>query len=126
MGKKRTHSPLKELDSLTAEQIELINELGVHCKTQEDIQGIMQLMWKSLLERSLDVEMDGHLGYQKHSSEGDHSGNSRNGRTPKTVQGEVGPIEIETPRDRNSTFQPCCLLRFRSSNHRKCVTCLVL
>ena len=50
--------------------------------------------------------MDAHLGYRKHDSSGDGSGNSRNGRRPKTVLTEAGPVEIEVPRDRASSFEP--------------------
>jgi putative transposase len=41
------------------------------------------------------------VGYEKHDPGGYNSGNSRNGSSPKTVKGEFGELEIETPRDRN-------------------------
>jgi putative transposase len=47
-----------------------------------------------------------HLGYDKHDSAGDNSGNSRNGTTPKTLKGEFGNLALVTPRDRNGTFEP--------------------
>jgi transposase-like protein len=47
-----------------------------------------------------------HLGYEVHAAEGRGSGNSRNGKSGKTVQSESGQFEIEVPRDRNSTFEP--------------------
>lgn len=50
--------------------------------------------------------MERHLGYPKHSPDGHNSGNSRNGSTPKTLKGDHGEVRIETPRDRNSTFEP--------------------
>lgn len=51
----------------------------------------------------LDAEMDGHMGYRKN----DNSGNSRNGYTTKTVITEDNDtIEVQVPRDRNSTFEP--------------------
>lgn len=50
--------------------------------------------------------MEEHLGYSKNSIEGVKSGNSRNGYTPKTLKGDFGKIEMETPRDRNGTFIP--------------------
>jgi transposase-like protein len=50
--------------------------------------------------------MEEHLGYAKHSPEGYHSGNSRNGKSSKTVQSSQGPISIDVPRDRNGDFDP--------------------
>ena len=57
--------------------------------------------------RALNAEMDEHLGYKKNDNSGDNSGNSRNGYTTKTVITEDNDtIEIQVPRDRNSTFDP--------------------
>jgi transposase-like protein len=50
--------------------------------------------------------MTEHLGYEKNSNAGDHSGNSRNGHTEKTVRLENQHTTIEVPRDRNGTFEP--------------------
>jgi transposase-like protein len=57
--------------------------------------------------------MDEHLGYQAHEVAGRNSGNSRNGVRPKTVTTEIGPIEIDVPRDRNSSFEPDVFLTLR-------------
>jgi transposase-like protein len=65
-------------------------------------QGLVQQTLQALLE----LEMEEHLGYPKYDPDGRGSGNSRNGTTPKTVRGDFGEIEIETPRDRNSSFDP--------------------
>ena len=51
-------------------------------------------------------EMKAHLGYGKHDPAGANSGNSRNGATRKTLKGEFGEVEIETPRDRKGEFEP--------------------
>ena len=50
--------------------------------------------------------MTDHLGYEKHASEGRNSGNSRNGKHSKKLQGEHGAVDIEVPRDRNGDFEP--------------------
>jgi transposase-like protein len=50
--------------------------------------------------------MDDHLGYAKHDPAGRNGGNSRNGTRSKTVVTEAGPVEIEVPRDRESSFEP--------------------
>ena len=54
----------------------------------------------------LEAEMTGHLGYEKHASEGRNSVNSRNGKYSKKLQGENGAVDIEVPRDRNGDFEP--------------------
>jgi putative transposase len=62
---------------------------------------------KAVLERALEAELTGHLGYDKHDPAGNNSGNSRNGRgKDKTVQTGVGPVCISVPRDRAGTFEP--------------------
>ena len=50
--------------------------------------------------------MDAHLGYAKHDPAGNGSGNSRNGKRVKTVLTDVGPVQIEVPRDRDARFEP--------------------
>jgi putative transposase len=59
-----------------------------------------------LLEPALNGQLTHHLPYQKHSSQGDYSGNSPNGTTPKTLRGKRGQVQIDVPRDRNSEFEP--------------------
>ena len=61
---------------------------------------------KQVLEAMLEIEVEEHLGYAKHDPAGRGSGNSRNGTTSKTVRGDFGEVEIETPRDRDGSFQP--------------------
>jgi len=68
--------------------------------------GLLQQLTKALVERALNGEMTHHLGYEKHNPDGNNSGNSRNGSTPKTLKGKRGQVEIEVPRDRNSEFEP--------------------
>lgn len=68
--------------------------------------GLLQALTKRLLESALEGEITDHLGYEKHDDAGDGSGNSRNGRRSKTVLTEIGPVEIEVPRDRAGTFEP--------------------
>lgn len=57
--------------------------------------------------------MDEHLGYEKHSKSS--SGNSRNGKGKKTISGDFGQVTIETPRDRNASFEPE-IIKKRSSS----------
>jgi len=68
--------------------------------------GLLADVTKLVLEAGLEVEMDEHLGYAKHAVEGRNRGNSRNGTRSKTVLTNVGPVEIDVPRDRDGTFEP--------------------
>jgi putative transposase len=68
--------------------------------------GFLQQMTKLVLQAGLEAEMSSHLGYDKHAAEGRNKGNSRNGVRSKTVITEVGPVELEVPRDRAGTFEP--------------------
>ncbi|WP_227488365.1 IS256 family transposase, partial [Brachybacterium subflavum] len=68
--------------------------------------GFIPALVKAALERGLQAELTDHLGYDKHDAKGRGTGNSRNGTTPKTVQSEVGAIDLDVPRDRIGTFAP--------------------
>ena len=68
--------------------------------------GLLGDLTKKVLETSLEVEMTDHLGYDRYAEEGRNRGNSRNGKRAKTVITEVGPIEINVPRDRDASFEP--------------------
>src|SRR6188474_841897 len=88
---------------------ELIDNLLKGYKKPEDIigeNGLLKQLTKEVLERAMQVEMTEHLGYEKHDPAGRRTGNSRNGKTSKTIKGDFGRLPIEVPRDRNSSFEP--------------------
>lgn len=68
--------------------------------------GLLNQLTKNVLETALYAEMTEHLGYDKHDPAGRGSGNSRNGVRSKTVLTEIGPVDIDVPRDVNSSFDP--------------------
>jgi putative transposase len=68
--------------------------------------GLLAGLTKTVLESALEGEMTEHLGYDPYDPAGHHSGNSRNGTRKKTVLTEIGPIELEVPRDRAGSFEP--------------------
>ena len=86
----------------------LLDELLAGKKPEEILgkDGLLDELTKRLAERALEGEMTHHLGYPPHSPAGQHSGNSRNGKTHKTVKGQTGEMEIRIPRDRNGEFEP--------------------
>ena len=87
----------------------LIDKLLADYRTPEDIvgeNGLLKQLTKAIVERALQAELTTHLGYEKHSSEGHGSGNSRNGVSGKQLKGEFGTVQIEVPRDRQASFEP--------------------
>jgi putative transposase len=70
------------------------------------VDGMNGLLTKAVLERALQTEMTEHLGYESGAPDGQGTGNSRNGKTRKTVSTISGPVELEVPRDRNGSFEP--------------------
>ena len=84
----------------------VIDKLVADCKKPEQIQSLLKQLTKSVLERAMQAEMTEHLGYEKHDPAGYNSGNSRNGKTRKKLKGDFGEIELETPRDREGSFEP--------------------
>ena len=88
---------------------ELLDELLRECKSPEDMlgaDGLLKQLTGALVERMLEAELTGHLGYEKHEPSGRGTGNSRNGRSKKTLRTERGEVEIDVPRDRNGSFDP--------------------
>lgn len=76
-------------------------------KDKDSFQGYFNSIFKQGIEEMLQGEMDAHLGYPKHTTQGYNSGNSRNGSFPKTVTTEnVGDVVLNIPRDRNGEFEP--------------------
>jgi putative transposase len=68
--------------------------------------GLLAQLTKRLVESALEGEITDHLGYDRHDAAGRDGRNSRNGHRSKTVLTEVGPVEIDVPRDRDATFEP--------------------
>src|ERR1700722_10870847 len=88
---------------------ELLDQLLPNYKNPEDLlgeNGLLRQLTKALMERALEAEMATHLGYQKNDSVEKPNGNRRNGKSKKTVKGDFGEVEIQTPRDREATFEP--------------------
>ncbi len=88
---------------------QIISQLDLSGMTQEKLfgqDGIIRNLTSRLLNRILEAEMDVHLGYKKHSNDGDNSGNSRNGYSKKKILTHDQNVELNIPRDRNSEFEP--------------------
>src|SRR5271166_1852188 len=68
--------------------------------------GLLARLTKAVVESAVEGEMDDHLGYTKHDPAGRDGGNSRNGTRTKTMLTDIGPVEIQVPRDRVGSFEP--------------------
>ena len=68
--------------------------------------GLLSQVTKAVLERALEEELTGHLGYDKHDPSGRGSGNSRNGTSQKVLLTDIGSVDVDVPRDRNGDFEP--------------------
>ena len=95
--KKEQHPILNQV--LTPEFLKQFKDSG-------ELNTFMEELYARAMEQMLEGELDSHLGYEKHSPEGINTGNSRNGKTSKTVKTTLGEVELEVPRDRNGSFEP--------------------
>lgn len=87
---------------------QLLDELLKDYQKPEELlgqDGMLQQLTKALIERALNGRLAHHLCYDKHDCASDNSGNSRNGTT-KTLSGKRGQMQLDPPRDRDSSFEP--------------------
>lgn len=91
---------------LSEKEKELIKILVSECQSTGDIQEKLKRLFAGTIEQMLEAEMEEYLGYEKHSVEGNNSGNSRNGYGRKRIKSDYGECEIAVPRDRNGEFEP--------------------
>src|ERR1041384_8628661 len=66
---------------------------------------IIQLAGR-VIEAALGAELTDHLGYPPGQAPPGGTGNVRNGSTPKTLKSDLGEVAINTPRDRQASFEP--------------------
>jgi putative transposase len=88
---------------------ELLSGLLANYKKPEDLigeNGLLKQLTKLLVEKALDAELTEHLGHDRHESVANASGNTRNGKSKKTLKGDFGELPIEVPRDRHGSFEP--------------------
>jgi len=91
---------------MSKEKLNLPPDFFNQFKSASDLEDFFRELYKEGVQQMLKAEMDEHLGYEKYSSNGINSGNSRNGSNKKTLKTSVGDVPIEVPRDRNSEFEP--------------------
>lgn len=85
---------------------EIGKQLAKNVKTQKDLTEVTGKLMKVILESALNSELDDHLGYDKNIKSTTRKTNTRNGYSKKTIKTDKGCIELDTPRDRDSSFEP--------------------
>jgi transposase-like protein len=85
---------------------ELFKDFRGNAKELLGEHGLLKRITQRALESALEGELTDHLGYSLHESAGRNSGNSRNGKSRKTLQSTAGELAIQVPRDRNGSFEP--------------------
>jgi putative transposase len=88
---------------------ELVAQFLTGPMTAESIEAAGIALKKALIEASLDAELSHHLGYAPGADKPEAVTNHRNGSTGKTVLTGDGSVRIETPRDREGSFEPVLL-----------------
>lgn len=96
---------MSEKENPAVEPDELVDEVVERLMDRADASGTALLgeggllteVTRAVLERALEAEMTGHLGYEKHDPAGRGSGNSRNGTSPKTVLTDAGAVTVALP-----------------------------
>lgn len=73
-------------------------------KTESDLTDFRKMLTKVTVEAALNAELDEHLGYSRY--EQSHKDNYRNGYSSKTIRTEDGEVDLDAPRDRDSSFEP--------------------
>ena len=79
-------------------------EAAKHIKSEKDLSDFSKMLTKVTVEAALNAELRDHLGFDK--NERSDSDNSRNGYSSKTIRTDDGQFELDTPRDRQGSFEP--------------------
>ena len=102
----------KEKDPRDALADELLSRAEFQIHTQSDLNEQIRYLASRMLNKALEAELDHHLGYGKRESKPEGVSNERNGHNPRKVQSEVGELELDVPRDRDSSFEPTLLPKY--------------
>ena len=110
-GAPRRSDPDPELGDRVKELLpdSVIDELLAGARSEEEITGrggLLSQLTKRMVERAMEVKLTDHLGYESHAEPPGGVGNTRNGSTPKRLITEHGEVQVNTPRDRDGSFEP--------------------
>jgi putative transposase len=79
----------------------------------DDVLAAMKDMFKDILQETLEAEMDTQLGYDRYDISEKQTENSRNGHSKKTIKSQLGPVELNVPRDRAGEFEPKIISKYQ-------------
>ncbi len=82
-------------------------------KNPDDVLAAIKDMFKEVLQETLEAEMDTQLGYGKYDISEKETQNSRNGYSKKTIKSQLGPVELNIPRDRTGEFEPKIISKYQ-------------
>lgn len=90
--------------------------MTVYKKPEDPIgeHGQLKQLTKKLVELALEAEMADHLDHARNEPVANHAGNTRNGKSKKTLKGEFGEMPIEAPRDRHGSFEPHIIPKYQT------------
>lgn len=88
----------------TEEEMERVSQ-RYNLRTADGIQNAVKELTRTLLQTALESEMEETLGYERYDTKNKATDNARNGYSKKTVQSEMGPIELDIPRDRQGEHE---------------------
>ncbi|KNC57278.1 transposase, Mutator family protein [Yersinia pestis 14735] len=93
----------------------LAAELAKGLKTEADLNAFSRMLTKLTVETALNAELTEHLGHEKNTPKS--GSNTRNGYSSKTLLCDDGEIELNTPRDRENTFEPQLIKKNSDAYH---------
>ena len=93
------------MELVSKEQIRQYIKEG-NLKDLQDVPSMIKDLFASTLQEMLEAELNTHLGYAKYDTKSKQTDNSRNGHSPKSVESELGAIDLDIPHDRKSEFDP--------------------
>lgn len=105
-SRKTTKAALAAAARMPSIPKELIDQFVTGPMSAEAVQDISMAFKKALIERALGAELSHHLGYRSGETKPEGGINHRNGATAKTVLTDTGPVRVDVPRDRDSSFEP--------------------
>jgi len=82
-------------------------------KSPDEVLAAMKEMFKNVLQEALEAEMDTQLGYDKYDVTKKQTTNSINGYSKRTIKSELGAVELNIPRDRNSEYEPKIIPKYK-------------
>ena len=87
------------------------------CKTMEDVvgkNGLMQKLFKDIIQQLLEAEMEEHLGRERHERSNETNPNYRNGYSSKTIESSFCEVGLDIPRDRKAQFEPKVVKKYET------------